>query len=47
MPVGLQIAAKTLREVDVFRVAGALEAILPWAARTPDEDKLSRGTPKK
>lgn len=35
MPVGLQIVAKTLREVDVFRVAGALESASPWAGRTP------------
>lgn len=35
MPVGLQIVAKALREVDVFRVAGALELSLPWADRTP------------
>jgi Asp-tRNA(Asn)/Glu-tRNA(Gln) amidotransferase A subunit family amidase len=41
MPVGLQIAAKTLREVDLFRVAGALEAILPWADKIPEENKLS------
>lgn len=35
MPVGLQIVGGTLREVDVFRVAGALESALPWADRTP------------
>ena len=35
MPVGLQIVSKTLREVDLFRVAGALEEILPWAHMTP------------
>lgn len=35
MPVGLQIVSKTLREVDLFRVAGALEAISPWAHMTP------------
>ncbi len=35
MPVGLQIVAKTLREVDLFRVAAALEAALPWAHKTP------------
>jgi len=35
MPVGLQIVAKTLREVDLFRVAGALEEALPWAHITP------------
>jgi Asp-tRNA(Asn)/Glu-tRNA(Gln) amidotransferase A subunit family amidase len=35
MPVGLQIVAKTLREVDLFRVAGALESAAPWADRRP------------
>jgi len=35
IPVGLQIVSKTLREVDLFRVAGALEEILPWAHMTP------------
>jgi Asp-tRNA(Asn)/Glu-tRNA(Gln) amidotransferase A subunit family amidase len=35
MPVGLQIVAKTLREVDLFRVAGALELAAPWADRRP------------
>jgi len=35
MPVGLQIVARTLREVDLFRVAGALESAAPWADRTP------------
>jgi Asp-tRNA(Asn)/Glu-tRNA(Gln) amidotransferase A subunit family amidase len=38
MPVGLQIVAKTLREVDLFAVAGALEAALPWAHLTPSEE---------
>jgi Asp-tRNA(Asn)/Glu-tRNA(Gln) amidotransferase A subunit family amidase len=35
MPVGLQIVARTLREVDLFRVAGALEEALPSAGRPP------------
>jgi len=35
MPVGLQVVAKTLREVDLFRVAGALEVALPWAHKMP------------
>jgi Asp-tRNA(Asn)/Glu-tRNA(Gln) amidotransferase A subunit family amidase len=35
MPVGLQIVARTLREVDLFRVAGALESAAPWAEATP------------
>lgn len=35
MPVGLQIVTKTLQEVDLFRVAGALEAAAPWANLTP------------
>lgn len=35
MPVGLQIVARTLREVDLFRIAGALEAASPWAQTTP------------
>jgi len=35
MPAGLQIVARTLREVDLFRVAGALESAAPWADRTP------------
>lgn len=35
MPVGLQIVAKTLREVDLFRVAGALEAAAPWSHLFP------------
>lgn len=35
MPVGLQIVAKTLREVDLFRVGGALEAILPCTDTIP------------
>jgi Asp-tRNA(Asn)/Glu-tRNA(Gln) amidotransferase A subunit family amidase len=38
MPVGLQIVAKTLREVDLFAVAAALEAALPWAHLTPSEE---------
>jgi Asp-tRNA(Asn)/Glu-tRNA(Gln) amidotransferase A subunit family amidase len=38
MPVGLQIVAKTLREVDLFAVAGALEAASPWAHLTPSEE---------
>jgi Asp-tRNA(Asn)/Glu-tRNA(Gln) amidotransferase A subunit family amidase len=35
MPVGLQIVARTLREVDLFRVAGVLESVAPWAGRRP------------
>lgn len=35
MPVGLQIVAKTLREADLFRVAGALEAAAPWSHLMP------------
>jgi Asp-tRNA(Asn)/Glu-tRNA(Gln) amidotransferase A subunit family amidase len=35
MPVGLQIVARTLREVDLFRVAGVLETVAPWADRRP------------
>jgi Asp-tRNA(Asn)/Glu-tRNA(Gln) amidotransferase A subunit family amidase len=35
MPVGVQIVAKTLREVDVFRVAGELESASPWADKRP------------
>ena len=34
-PVGLQLVAKTLREVDIFRVAAALETARPWSGRTP------------
>jgi len=35
MPVGLQIVAKTLCEVNLFRVAGVLEAVSPWSHRHP------------
>lgn len=35
MPVGLQVVAKSYCEVDLFRLAGALEAASPWAHRQP------------
>lgn len=35
MPVGLQIVAKTLRETDVFRLAGAMETAAPWSHLIP------------
>ena len=35
LPVGLQLVARTYREVDIFRVAAALEAARPWSDRIP------------
>jgi aspartyl-tRNA(Asn)/glutamyl-tRNA(Gln) amidotransferase subunit A len=35
LPVGLQLVARTNREVDLFAAMAALEAVRPWAHRRP------------
>jgi len=35
LPVGLQIVARTNKEVDIFRAAAAFEEAAPWAGRQP------------
>jgi aspartyl-tRNA(Asn)/glutamyl-tRNA(Gln) amidotransferase subunit A len=39
LPIGLQVVARTNREIDIFRAAAAFEAVQPWVQHIPKEPR--------